>query len=96
MARAGSEDVIVLGQRRRGRLEAIVAKASAPRRLVLRAKIVLAAWRGASNAAIARDLDICEDTVRTWRGRFSKLRRQAFSPRCTALTEPTAARPRAR
>jgi transposase len=72
VARAGSEDVIVLGQRRRGRLEAIVARASAPRRLVLRAKIVLAAWRGASTAAIARDLDICEDTVRTWRGRFRR------------------------
>lgn len=49
-----------------------MAKASAPQRLVLRAKIVLAAWRGASNAAIARDLGICEDTVRTWRGRFRR------------------------
>ncbi|MGH3982441.1 MAG: hypothetical protein ACRDST_07070 [Pseudonocardiaceae bacterium] len=40
MARASSQDIIVLGQRRRGRLEAIVAKATAPQRLVLRAKIV--------------------------------------------------------
>ena len=72
MARASSEDVIVLGQRRRARLEAIVARATAPQRLVLRAKIVLAAWRREANATIARDLGVCEDTVRTWRGRFRR------------------------
>ncbi len=72
MARASSDDVIVLGQRRRGRLEAIVARATASQRLVLRAKIVLAAWRREPNAKISRDLGICEDTVRTWRGRFRR------------------------
>jgi transposase len=72
VARASSEDVIVLGQRRRERLEAIVARASAPQHLVLRAKIVLAAWRREANAKIARDLGICEDTVRKWRGRFRR------------------------
>ncbi|MGH3923101.1 MAG: hypothetical protein ACRDTT_09580 [Pseudonocardiaceae bacterium] len=56
MARASSQDVIVLGARRRGRLEAMVAKATAPERLVLRAKIVLAAGRGESNATVARNL----------------------------------------
>ncbi len=49
-----------------------MAKASAPQRLVLRAKIVPAAWRRKSNAKISRDLGICEDTVRTWRGRFRR------------------------
>ncbi|MGH3945142.1 MAG: helix-turn-helix domain-containing protein [Pseudonocardiaceae bacterium] len=72
MAGASSQDVIVLGARRQQRLEAIVAKVSAPQRLVLRAKIVLAAWRREANAKIARDLGICEDTVRTWRGRFRR------------------------
>jgi transposase len=72
VARASSEDVIVLGQRRRLRLEAIVARASAPQHLVLRAKIVLAAWRRETNARIARDLGVCVDTVRTWRGRFRR------------------------
>ncbi|MGH3547842.1 MAG: IS630 family transposase [Pseudonocardiaceae bacterium] len=72
MARASSDDVIVLGARRRGRLEAIVARATAPQRLVLRAKIVLAAWRREPDAKIARDLGICEDTVRTWRVRFCR------------------------
>ncbi|MEO7193488.1 MAG: IS630 family transposase [Pseudonocardiaceae bacterium] len=72
MARASSQDVIVLGQRRRGRLEAIVAKATAPQRLVLRAKIALAAGRGEATATIARELGICVDTVRTWRSRFRR------------------------
>ncbi len=49
-----------------------MAKATAPQRLVVRAKIVLVAWRGAANAEIARDLSICVDTVRTWRGRFCR------------------------
>jgi hypothetical protein len=59
VARARSEDVIILGQRRRERLEKIVAWATAPQHLVLRAKIVLAAWRREANAKIARDLGIC-------------------------------------
>ena len=37
----------------------------------LRALIVLAAAMGRSNARIARDLRISQDTVRKWRGRFA-------------------------
>lgn len=72
MARASSKDVIVLGKRRRKRLEKMIARASAPQHLVLRAKIVLAAWRHEANAKIARDLRVCVDTVRTWRRRFRR------------------------
>jgi len=50
----------------------MVARATAPQHLVLRAKIVLAAWRGDANAKIAHDLDISVDTARTWRGRFRR------------------------
>ena len=38
----------------------------------LRAQIVLAAAMGRSNARIARDLGISEDTARKWRGRFAE------------------------
>lgn len=72
MARASSNDVIALGKRRRKRLERIVAAASSPQYLVLRAKIVLAAWHRETNAKIARDLRVCVDTVRTWRRRFRR------------------------
>ena len=70
MARMGSTDTVVLGQRRRIRLEAMVARPTTAQRMVMRAKIVLAAWRGRSNAAIARTLGITVDTVRKWRRRF--------------------------
>lgn len=62
--------VVTLGERRRSRLEARVARPTSPQRVVLRAKIVLAAWRGHCNEAIARGLGISVDTVRKWRGRF--------------------------
>ena len=37
----------------------------------LRAQVVLAAAMGRSNARIAGDLRISQDTVRKWRGRFA-------------------------
>lgn len=39
---------------------------------MLRARIVLAAADGASNAAVAQRLGICLDTVRKWRSRFCR------------------------
>jgi len=45
---------------------------STPTRLVLRAKIVLAAAGGRRNDEIARDLGITRRMVGTWRNRFSK------------------------
>ena len=37
----------------------------------LRARIVLAAAAGKTNAAIARELGVCTDTVRKWRRGFA-------------------------
>lgn len=54
----------------RSELESLSRRASAQSRLVLRARIVLAAADGASNAAIAERLGISVDTVRKWRMRF--------------------------
>ena len=55
--------------KRRRKLEQIIAAGTSPQRLVLRAKIVLAAAAGTANAAIARDLGCSVAVVRTWRGR---------------------------
>lgn len=41
-------------------------------RMVLRARIVLSAADGAPNAGIARDLGVCQDTVRKWRRRYAR------------------------
>ncbi len=57
--------------KRHRKLEQIVRAATTPQRLVLRARIVLAAAAGAVNAAIARDLGCSVAVVRTWRGRFA-------------------------
>jgi transposase len=52
-------------------LTARARRARGEQRDVLRARIVLAAADGQSNAAIAGKLAITEDTVRRWRGRFA-------------------------
>jgi transposase len=58
-----------------GAEEAVLAARSrsvrGPYRDRLRATIVLAAAAGQANAAIARQLEVCTDTVRKWRCRFA-------------------------
>jgi transposase len=54
-------------------LERVAASAKAQVRAVLRARIVLAAASGRSNAAIAGETGVSVNTVRKWRGRFAAL-----------------------
>jgi transposase len=63
---------VILGSRRKARLEAIVRRPSSPQALVRRARIVLLAHAGWPNAQIARDLGCAVNTVRTWRRRFAR------------------------
>ena len=53
MARAASRDIVILGSRRKARLEAIVRRPSTPQALARRARIVLLAHAGSPNARIA-------------------------------------------
>ena len=69
-SRAGAVAIRLTTKRRR-KLEQIVRAATSPQRLVLRAKIVLAAAGGMANAQIARDLGCSVAVARTWRGRFA-------------------------
>ena len=55
----------------RKRLKRLAASTAASLRLVLRARIVLRAAGGSTNAAIAAALDLHLDTVRRWRRRFA-------------------------
>lgn len=48
-----------------------LVRPSGQARMLLRARIVLAAAGGQPNAAIARRLGVCEDTVRKWRRRYA-------------------------
>src|SRR4051794_4538606 len=58
---------------RRG-LEALARRHTIPQQVALRARIVLAAAAGQSNAAIARRLGVAVETARLWRGRWLGLR----------------------
>jgi transposase len=58
-------------RKRRRKLEQIVRAGSSPQRLVLRARIVLLAAEGKTNAQIARELGCSVAVARTWRRRFA-------------------------
>ena len=81
MARAASQDVVVLGSRRKAKLEAIVRRPSSPQVLVRRARIVLLAHQRHANAQIAAEVGCTVGTARTWRRRFARGGMPALSDR---------------
>ena len=62
--------VIELSDEDRDVLEAILRKRTAEARVVLRARIVLAAADGEENLSIAERLEVAPNTVIKWRKRF--------------------------
>ncbi len=62
--------VIVLTDEDRDRLEQMVRTRRTEQRMVIRARIVLAAADGEENASIADRLEIAPNTVMKWRKRF--------------------------
>jgi transposase len=62
--------VIELSDEERQRLESLVRRRTAEQRMVLRARIVLAAAGGEENARIAERLGVALHTVIKWRKRF--------------------------
>lgn len=67
---AKSRFVIVLSDEERAELERRVACYSLPHKVVMRAKMILYAAEGESNAEIARRLETAADVVGRWRKRF--------------------------
>jgi Transposase and inactivated derivatives len=63
--------VIVLSEEEEAALVARARSMRSEYRDRLRARIVLAAAAGTANAGIAVEVDVCQDTVRKWRGRFA-------------------------
>jgi hypothetical protein len=64
---------VVLSEQEEQGLLQITRRHRSEQQVVLRARIVLAAAQGSSNAQIARELDVCVDTVRLWRDRWAGL-----------------------
>ena len=71
MAHAASQDIVVLGSRRKARLEAIARRPSSPQSRARRARIVLLAHQGWTDQRIAAALGCSAGTARTWRRRFA-------------------------
>ncbi len=61
---------VVLSEQEQEALRRISKRHRSEQQLVVRARIVLAAAQGHSNAQIARELDINVDTARLWRDRW--------------------------
>lgn len=61
---------IELTDAERRALEDLVRRHSTPQQIALRARVILLAAEGHSNAQIARQLSVCVDTVRLWRERW--------------------------
>ena len=61
---------VVLTEKEREELTRMTKRHRSEQRAVLRARIILAAAQGHSNAQIARDLHVTVDTVRLWRDRW--------------------------
>ncbi len=64
---------LTLSEEEQKRLEALVHRHTTPQQLAKRGRMILAAAEGKRNAEIARELGVCVDTVRSWRGRWISL-----------------------
>ena len=62
--------VVRLSDAERAELQALSRRATAPHRMVLRARIVLLAADDVGNSEIAKRLGTCADTTRKWRRRY--------------------------
>jgi transposase len=84
---------VVLSDQSQEELRKISKRATAEQRIVLRAKIILAASLGHSNAKISRELKVNVDTVRLWRDRwvalsFLELKELSVEDRLTDAERP--------
>ena len=87
--------IVILSGKERDVLTRRAHAARCAHRDVLRARIVLAAAAGDANAAIAREVGVCEDTVRQWRHRFCTERLEGLKDHGLPLTRWSAAELRA-
>lgn len=62
--------VLTLNEKEQNELEALVHRHSTPQQMALRGRMILAAAEGKNNSQIARELEVCVDTVRSWRMRW--------------------------
>jgi putative transposase len=68
--RGPKPEPLTLSETEKIELERLVRRHGTPQQVALRARMILAAAGGKNNSQIARDLNMCVDTVRMWRMRW--------------------------
>ena len=68
--RGPNPEPLTLNETEKVELERLVRRHGTPQHVALRARMILAAAEGKNNSHIARDLEVCVDTVRMWRMRW--------------------------
>src|SRR6266699_6539265 len=68
--RGPKPEALTLSEQEQKELETLVRRHSTPQQMALRGRMILAAAEGKNNSQIARDLEVCVDTVRAWRRRW--------------------------
>jgi transposase len=68
--RGPKPEALTLSEQEQKELEALVRRHSSAQQVAQRGRIILAAAEGKNNSQIARELEVCVDTVRSWRTRW--------------------------
>ncbi len=68
--RGPKPEVLKLSEQEQNDLEALVRRHRTAQQVAQRGRMILAAAEGKNNSQIARDLEVCVDTVRSWRARW--------------------------
>lgn len=71
--RGPKPETLNLSEAEQNELKALVHRHTTPQQQALRGRMILAAADGKNNSQIARELKVCVDTVRAWRGRWLEL-----------------------
>ena len=66
--RGPKPETLNLSEAEQNELKALVHRHTTPQQQALRGRVILAAADGKTNSQIARELKVCVDTVRAWRG----------------------------
>ncbi len=68
--RGPKPEALTLSEQEQKELERLVRRHTSPQQVALRGRMILAAGEGKNNSQIARELEVCVDTVRSWRTRW--------------------------
>ena len=68
--RGPKPEALALSEQEQKELDALVRRHSTPQQVALRGRMILAAAEGKNNSQLARELNVCVDTVRSWRTRW--------------------------